>query len=95
MANAFRELALHRDVQTKLQAEIDEVCSGGVPLNVANTTGLPYLKAVIDETLRLWPPLPTGAQALTGSNGVIVDGIYIPPRTCVRVHHLTIMRGWR
>jgi cytochrome P450 len=58
-----------------------------------NTQNLPYLQAVIDETLRLWTPVPMGTQVVTGSDPVTVAGHVIPPRTVVRVHQLALHTG--
>ncbi|KAF2264999.1 putative benzoate 4-monooxygenase cytochrome P450, partial [Lojkania enalia] len=47
---------------------------------------LPYLNAVIEETLRIYPPTPGLFQRRTGSNPEIIDGYAIPPNTAVGVH---------
>lgn len=94
VSNLFRELALNRSIQQKLQSEIDslENPEGSLP-TPSTLVGLPYLNAVINESLRLWPAVPSGAQAITGPTGITVAGTYIPPLTAVRIPHLTLMRG--
>ncbi|KAK6063753.1 benzoate 4-monooxygenase cytochrome p450 [Seiridium cupressi] len=57
---------------------------------------LKYLNAVIEEGLRIWPPVPFG-QPRT-SPGAVVDGTYLPPGTTVAVdmwsvHHNS--RYWK
>ena len=56
-----------------------------------NTKSLPYLGAVINEGLRLWNPIPSGAQSITGPEGATIAGQFIPPCTVVRVPHLALM----
>lgn len=48
-----------------------------------STEGLPYLKAVIEEGLRTYPPVPIGLPRV--SPGETVDGYYIPSGTIVHV----------
>jgi hypothetical protein len=42
-----------------LQEELDRVCPGRLPTN-ADKPNLPFLRAVIKETIRWRPPVPTG-----------------------------------
>lgn len=51
---AWYELSQHPDVEAKLHAELDQVLGGRLP-TVADLARLPYTKAVLDETLRLYP----------------------------------------
>nr|CAD7200883.1 unnamed protein product [Timema douglasi] len=54
---ACYELALHQDVQKRLAAEIDASLGvDGGKLTYETTQNIPYLDAVISETLRLYPP---------------------------------------
>ncbi|KAI5983159.1 cytochrome P450 monooxygenase CYP63 [Pisolithus marmoratus] len=50
-------LALHPDVAKKLRQEVAHVC-GDQPPTYENIRKMKYMKAVIDETLRLFPPVP-------------------------------------
>jgi cytochrome P450 len=55
LAWAWGLLAEHPEVQEQLQAESDAVLAGRPP-TFADYTRLPVARAVIDETLRLYPP---------------------------------------
>ncbi|KAI7693639.1 hypothetical protein SSS_06904 [Sarcoptes scabiei] len=57
LAHCFYELAMNQDVQQKLYNEIKSVLDDGKPLNYSNVMTLPYLDAVLSETLRKYPPL--------------------------------------
>jgi cytochrome P450 len=48
-------LAQHPDVENRLLAELQTVLGNSTP-TIENLTQLPYTKAVIQETLRLYPP---------------------------------------
>ncbi|KAI6015338.1 cytochrome P450 monooxygenase CYP63 [Pisolithus orientalis] len=50
-------LALHPDVAKKLRQEVAHIC-GDQPPTYEKIKKLKYMKAVIDETLRLFPPVP-------------------------------------
>jgi cytochrome P450 len=45
------------DVEAKLHAELDSVLAGR-PATLADVRGLVYTRAVLDEALRLYPPVP-------------------------------------
>ncbi len=94
LSNLVRELALNPNIQGKLRNEVDDIAKANSGrLTVDNTAGMNYLKAVINETLRLWNPLPSGTQAITGNKGITIADTYIPGYTTVRVHHLSLMTG--
>jgi cytochrome P450 len=50
-------LALHPEAEQRLHAELDAVL-GNRPLTIDDIAKLPYLRQVIDETMRLYPPVP-------------------------------------
>ncbi|WP_454321073.1 cytochrome P450 [Streptomyces phaeoluteigriseus] len=49
-------IAQHEDVRRRLDAELTEVLDGRVP-TAEDVDDLPYLRAVVDESLRLYPPI--------------------------------------
>lgn len=52
------ELVNHQDIQSKVRAELDAVLGPGVQITEPDTTRLPYLQAVVKETLRLRMAIP-------------------------------------
>lgn len=56
-------------------------------------SNLIHLNAVIDESLRLHPPVPSGLQRVTPPQGLMVGGTFIPGNTIVQVPMHTIQRG--
>ncbi|TCD66053.1 hypothetical protein EIP91_001861 [Steccherinum ochraceum] len=65
---------------------------GESALNSTFHAEMSYLDAVVNETLRLYPILPSGGQRATKEQGVQVNSIYIPPYTSVRIHQWTMLR---
>ncbi|KAI1270202.1 cytochrome P450 [Xylariaceae sp. FL1019] len=53
---------------------------------------LTQLNAVIQEALRLYPVLPTAGSRKVGSEGVMIGGVFIPPKTTIINPRFTIHR---
>lgn len=54
---------------------------------------IPLLDAVINETLRLHPPVPSGTQRMTPPEGLTIGSEHIPGNVIVQVPTYTISRG--
>lgn len=50
---------------------------------------LPYFHAVLNETMRLYPPVPFGPPRI--SPGAYVDGHYVPKKVGARVNSKSII----
>ncbi|TFY54545.1 hypothetical protein EVJ58_g8800 [Rhodofomes roseus] len=92
LCNAFYCVLAHPDVYQRLRGEIDAAFlpSAGEPVDAAKLASLVYLNAVINETLRLYPSIPTSLQRApqpgTGTHQIsptfVIDertSILIPP----------------
>uniref|UniRef100_A0A453SKC8 Uncharacterized protein n=1 Tax=Aegilops tauschii subsp. strangulata TaxID=200361 RepID=A0A453SKC8_AEGTS len=55
---ALAEVVNHPEVQRKVRGEIRDVLGDDEPITESNISKLPYLQAVIKETLRLHSPIP-------------------------------------
>ncbi|WP_375460708.1 cytochrome P450 [uncultured Enterovirga sp.] len=64
LAWAWFLLSQAPDVEAKLHAELDTVL-GDRPPGLADVGRLPYTRAVVEETLRLYPPVPILAREAT------------------------------
>ncbi|KAL6555568.1 hypothetical protein OROHE_007240 [Orobanche hederae] len=77
------ELVLHTEVQAKLREELDGVAS----LTDADLASLPYLQAVVKETLRVHPPGPLLAWARLSTSDVrLSNGMVVPAATTAMVN---------
>ncbi|MBC2899428.1 hypothetical protein CFC21_112268 [Triticum aestivum] len=74
------------EVQDKLRCEIDgEADAGGILSSKSLRGGMPYLNAVVQESLRMHPPVPVivrsvhgeGAKAIGGMTAVPADGAMV------------------
>ena len=80
------ELVLHQEVQTKLRAEIVSAV-GNNGLTDTDVAKLPYLQAVVKETLRVHPPSPLLSWArLSTSDVQLSNGMLIPAHTTAMVN---------
>lgn len=69
-------------VLAKLRAEIDQgLISGGIsnPPSWKQVYQLPYLEAVVKETMRYWPPFSFGIDGIVPDTGAMIAGTMIPP----------------
>ena len=71
-------------VYEKLATEVRHSFTEYDQITGKSTDGLPYLKAVIDEGLRIYPPIAAGLPRV--SPGETVDGYYVPKGTIVSVN---------
>ncbi|KAL5223474.1 hypothetical protein ABZP36_010113 [Zizania latifolia] len=82
------ELVCHPVVQERLRAEVDVVvgCSGGSPTD-ADVGRMPYLQAVVKETLRAHPPGPLLSWARLATADVpLSNGMVVPAGTTTMVN---------
>ncbi|KAL5992206.1 hypothetical protein ACLOJK_013121 [Asimina triloba] len=81
------ELVLNQNVQAKLQEELDRVVGNGRTVTDADVANLPYLQAVVKETLRVHPPGPLLSWArLSTSDVELSNGMVIPAQTTAMVN---------
>jgi cytochrome P450 len=90
LAAVFFYLLRHPNVLHKLRSEIEDSSLSIDDIHHADVNGLPYLRGVIDETLRLAPPVPGSPPRDVLNGGIQVDGIFIPEGTEVGVPVYTI-----
>lgn len=84
---AMAELLRHPKKLKKLQEEIDVVVGGEKRLvRELEASQLPYLKAVIKETLRLHPPAPLLVPHASHEECIVMGGYKIPPGTRLLVN---------
>ncbi len=82
-------LALHPHVEARLHAELDEVL-GDAPLTPEHLRRLPYLRRVLDETLRLYPPIPVVPRRAARAD--VICGVKTPRGAIVIVSPWVVHR---
>lgn len=76
----------------KLKAEIRGTFANLSEVNAQSLVNLPYLNACINETFRIYPPIPIGMPRITPKGGCDIAGQYVPggvssKRCCIRNHY--------
>jgi cytochrome P450 len=87
LANALFYLISHPASMARLRAELDGAAPPGEDVAPGALGGLPYLQAVLSETLRLQPAVPNGVQRTPPPEGgsVIVAGHVVPVGTAIQI----------
>jgi cytochrome P450 len=82
-------LAQHPDVEQQLHAELDTVLAGRVP-TINDLPNLPYVRMVIDETLRLYSPAWQTMRRAREEDEI--DGYRIPANAIIFLNQHTLHR---
>ncbi|KAL4749788.1 hypothetical protein BDW72DRAFT_213855 [Aspergillus terricola var. indicus] len=68
----------HAHCLERLRAEVRGAFSSPADVTGDATARLPYLNAVLEETMRLFPPSPVGPPRISPAGGETVDGTFVP-----------------
>ncbi|RBQ69331.1 hypothetical protein FVER14953_04347 [Fusarium verticillioides] len=77
------------DVDQRLRQELSRLSKNYSNTDLAN---LPYLDAVIRETLRIYPPAPAPMPRVVPKSGFEFEGVSYPPGTVISAQPYTIHR---
>lgn len=78
LTHIFYYLARYPTHIQKLREELEPLMLSGEAFNVRKVQNAKHLNGVINETLRLHPPTPSGGFRITPPQGLTVDGVFIP-----------------
>ncbi|KAJ4259548.1 hypothetical protein NW762_007477 [Fusarium torreyae] len=93
MNNALYHLIKHPEVLKKLQKELDDALEEDeVVAPFDKVKHLPYLRAVIDETLRITPSVTFNLPRRTPPNGCAIGDEFVPGGTSVSISSWTAHR---
>jgi cytochrome P450 len=84
LCGAAYNLARNPDVQKKAQAEVRSAFKSHEDITLLSLARLPYLAAVIEESLRCFPAVPGTFPRRTGPDGDFIAGHFVPADVRVR-----------
>ena len=68
----------HAHCLSRLRSEVREAFATPADVTGDATAKLSYLYAVLEETMRLFPPSPVGPPRVSPPGGEVVDGVFVP-----------------
>ncbi|KAE8389477.1 cytochrome P450 [Aspergillus alliaceus] len=86
-------LQKNQTAYANLAREIREAFPTDKEITFQAVSKLQYLNAVIEESMRLYPPLPAIQPRLVPSGGAWISGQYVPAGVSVSVAHYSAFRG--
>jgi cytochrome P450 len=78
LSGAVYLLLRNPDKLAKLRQEIDETFKSADEIKILNVSQMPYLLAVLEESLRVYPPVAVALPRVTPKEGVSVCGHWVP-----------------
>ncbi|KAJ5674729.1 benzoate 4-monooxygenase cytochrome P450 [Penicillium maclennaniae] len=83
LSSATYYLLHHPAALRRLQDEVRGAFQKYEEISAASTASLSYLKAVVLEAMRMYPPLPFSLPRVVPDGGATVDGYFLPEGTIV------------
>ncbi|TVY35049.1 Cytochrome P450 monooxygenase [Lachnellula subtilissima] len=78
LTHIFYHLARSPKVSSALRKELEAFYQPGSESEFKDLQEAPYLNGVINESLRLHPPVPSGLQRQTPPEGITIGSTYVP-----------------
>ncbi|KJZ69710.1 hypothetical protein HIM_10904 [Hirsutella minnesotensis 3608] len=86
-------LAKNTRAYEKLMREVRSTFSTEDQINITSVQTLQYMSAVLNETLRMYPPVPSGIPRRICKSGNVVLGQYVPEDTIVSIWQWSLYRN--
>jgi cytochrome P450 len=82
LSGATYLLLKHPEFMDRLKSEVRSVFknAGEITLRSVSPGRLPYLDAVLQESFRCYPPVPSTLPRITGPKGATIDGCFVPAK---------------
>lgn len=87
LSGATYYLLTNKSALDKLCNEVRSAFQSEGKITFTSVTRLRYLNAVIEETLRLYPPVPSALARRTLPGGNVIDGQFVPGNVSRTRHH--------
>lgn len=86
-------LGTHPNVLAKLKEELHASFSSENEINLLSVQKLKYMLAVLDETMRIYPPVPGAAPRVVPEGGNIICNRFVPEGTTVNIWQYAMYRS--
>ncbi|KZL77278.1 benzoate 4-monooxygenase cytochrome [Colletotrichum incanum] len=93
LAGCLFYLTKNPDILGQLTTEIREQFARAEEMDSKKLSRLPYLQAVLHESLRIYPPVAGATPRVTPPSGCIIDGHFIPGNTTVAINQYATYRA--
>lgn len=80
LSGAAYYLGTHPDILAKLSEEIRQAFKSEEEINMLSVQDLTYLLAVLEETSRIYPPVPGAGSRSIDEGGDVIIGHYLPAK---------------
>ncbi|KAI2610886.1 cytochrome P450 [Hypoxylon fragiforme] len=87
LSGATYLLLTHPDILAKLSEEVRSSFSSADEINISSVGKLPYMLAVLNESLRMYPPVTSSLVRNVPPGGEQIAGQFIPGGTFVEIQH--------
>lgn len=77
----------HPAVLQQLKEEIRTAFDSEEEITIEKLRGIPYLNACIEETFRVYPPVPMGMPRITPPEGAWIDGWWVSGGVSTVIDH--------
>ncbi|KXJ85762.1 cytochrome P450 [Microdochium bolleyi] len=79
-------LCKHPAIMAKVRAEVDDHFTREADIDFTSVQALKYMLAVLDETMRLFPAVPSALARTVPAEGTQLFGTYIPGGVALGIH---------
>ncbi|KUI70157.1 Isotrichodermin C-15 hydroxylase [Cytospora mali] len=93
LAGATYLLCQNPDTLAKLTEEVRSSFSSEDEITLLSVQNLKYMLAVLDETLRLFPPVPTSTPRVVHEGGDVICDTFLPEKTVVNIWQYVMFRS--
>ena len=92
LTHIFYYLAKYPEHVRKLREELEPLMKAGEPFNVRDVQNAKHMNAIMNEILRMHPPVPSGVFRTTPPEGITIDGVFVPGGVNISVPFYAIGR---
>jgi cytochrome P450 len=90
---AIYHLLSNPATMSNLTAEIRSTCKSEKEVRSVTVSSMPYLIAVLDEALRMYPPAPFGLSRVVPPGGATIGNFYLPEGSKASASHWAVFHN--